>query len=129
VTTARRLAKQPSPRRNRTILLIPADNSGQAPATSDTTGLAKWLLGLQRPHFGTPCRLVAVDDDAVAAGRLGGVQGAVGAGDQFLGDLSPIPAGKAGGEGLGVGVAGRSNTSAACSVVASGRSRLNSSPP
>jgi hypothetical protein len=30
--------------------------------------------------------LVVGDDDAVTAGRLGGVQGAVGAGDQLIGD-------------------------------------------
>jgi hypothetical protein len=44
--------------------------------------------------------LVVVDDDAVTAGRLGGVQGVVGAGDQLVGDLLAIPAGKAGGKGL-----------------------------
>src|SRR5918993_3136731 len=47
--------------------------------------------------------LVVADDDAVTAGRLGGVQGAVGAADQLVGDLLAIPASKAGGKGLALG--------------------------
>jgi hypothetical protein len=74
--------------------------------------------------------LVAVHDDAVATARLGRVQRAVGAGDKLIGGLAPQPARPAEKVwSLGVIARSRSSTSAACSVVASGRSRLNSSPP